>query len=67
MHEQIKNFERNESINIPPDFNYDKIQSLSAEGREKLNSIRPTTLGQAMRISGVRTTDVSALMIFMRG
>lgn len=67
MHEQMGNFERNENINIPVDFNYGKILSLSAEGKEKLSAIRPSSIGQAMRIAGVRATDISALMVYIRG
>lgn len=67
MHEQVEYFEKNEKINIPENFNYDRIQSLSAEGKEKLRAIRPASVGQAMRIAGVRPTDISALMVFIRG
>lgn len=67
MFEQVEYFEKNEKINIPENFNYDRIQSLSAEGREKLTTIRPASVGQAMRIAGVRPTDISALMVYIRG
>jgi tRNA uridine 5-carboxymethylaminomethyl modification enzyme len=50
---------------IPDSFNYDKIQSLSTEARQKFNKIRPQTLGQASRISGVNPSDVQILMIYM--
>jgi tRNA uridine 5-carboxymethylaminomethyl modification enzyme gidA len=56
---------RLESVRIPDGFDYDKIVSLSFEGREKLKKIRPTTLSQASRISGVSPADVSVLLIFM--
>ena len=56
---------RLESVRIPDGFDYDKIVSLSFEGREKLNKIRPTTLSQASRISGVSPADVSVLLIYM--
>lgn len=56
---------RLESIRIPDGFDYDKIVSLSFEGREKLKKIRPTTLSQASRISGVSPADVSVLLIYM--
>ncbi len=50
---------------IPDNFNYDKIVSLSNESRQKFNKIKPRTLGQASRISGVNPSDVQMLMIFM--
>ncbi len=50
---------------IPGTFNYDKILSLSNEARQKFNKIRPQTLGQASRISGVNPSDVQILMIYM--
>ena len=56
---------RLESVRIPDGFDYDKIVSLSFEGREKLKKILPTTLSQASRISGVSPADVSVLLIFM--
>lgn len=65
--EQIGNFSKNESIRIPEDFKYEKIKSLSAEALEKLKKIRPNSIGQAMRIAGVRPSDISAVMIYMRG
>jgi tRNA uridine 5-carboxymethylaminomethyl modification enzyme len=65
--EQVSNFNKNEEIKIPDDFKYEKLRSLSAEAREKLTSIRPHNLGQAMRIAGVRPSDISALLVYMRG
>ena len=65
--EQISHFVKNEEIKIPVDFKYDKIRSLSTEAREKLKKIRPNSIGQAMRISGVRPSDISAVMVYMRG
>ena len=50
---------------IPESFNYDKLLSLSSEARQKFNKIRPQTLGQASRISGVNPSDVQILMIYM--
>ncbi len=50
---------------IPDSFNYDKIVSLSNESRQKLSKVRPKTLGQASRISGVNPTDVQILMVYM--
>lgn len=56
---------RLENIRIPESFNYDKITSISFEAREKLKNIRPTTLSQASRISGVSPADISILLIYM--
>lgn len=50
---------------IPSDFDYSKITSLSTEGRQKFIKIRPRTLGQAGRISGVNPTDIQILMVYM--
>jgi tRNA uridine 5-carboxymethylaminomethyl modification enzyme len=50
---------------IPQSFNYNKISSLSNEARQKFNKIRPETLGQASRISGVNPSDVQILMVYM--
>jgi tRNA uridine 5-carboxymethylaminomethyl modification enzyme len=50
---------------IPDSLDYNKITALSAEGREKMKKIRPKTIGQASRISGVSPSDISILMIFM--
>ncbi len=54
-----------EHIRLRPDFNYENIGSLSAEAREKLTKIKPRTLGQASRISGVSPSDVSVLMVHL--
>ena len=56
---------RLESVRIPDNFDYDKIVSLSFEGREKLKKIRPVTLSQASRISGVSPADINILLIYM--
>ncbi len=50
---------------IPDSFNYDKISSLSNEARQKFKTIKPHTLGQASRISGVNPSDVQILMVYM--
>ena len=54
-----------ENIKIPSNFNYSKVQSLSTEATQKLNKIKPTTLSQASRISGVSPNDISVLMVYM--
>jgi tRNA uridine 5-carboxymethylaminomethyl modification enzyme len=54
-----------EKVKLKPDFDYKQITSLSAEGMEKLTSIKPKTLGQASRISGVSPSDISILMVYL--
>jgi tRNA uridine 5-carboxymethylaminomethyl modification enzyme len=54
-----------EDLMIPESFNYDKLQALSTEARQKLGKIKPRTLGQASRISGVNPSDVQILMVYM--
>ena len=54
-----------ENIKIPTNFNYSKVQSLSSEAIQKLNNIKPSTLSQASRISGVSPNDISVLMVYM--
>ncbi|GCD79882.1 tRNA uridine-5-carboxymethylaminomethyl(34) synthesis enzyme MnmG [Schleiferia thermophila] len=54
-----------ENLEIPYTFDYDKIQSLSSEAREKLKKIRPQTIGQAQRISGINPSDINIILIFM--
>lgn len=51
---------------IPPNIDYDKIPNIASEAREKLKSIRPTSLGQASRISGVNPADISILMVYLK-
>lgn len=54
-----------EDLTIPENFNYERVQALSAEARQKFGRIRPGTLGQASRISGVTPSDVQILMVYM--
>lgn len=54
-----------EDLIIPDSFSYDKLNALSTEARQKLEKIKPKTLGQASRISGVNPSDVQILMVFM--
>jgi len=54
-----------EELAIPESFDYKKIQALGNEAREKLIKVKPTTLGQASRISGINPSDVQILMVYM--
>jgi len=54
-----------ENFRISADFDYTRIKALSAEGREKLMRVKPETLGQASRISGVSPSDISVLTIYL--
>ena len=54
---------RLEKIKIPQKFKYENVKSISSEGRQKLSEIRPKTIGQASRISGVSPSDISVLLI----
>ncbi len=54
-----------ENLSIPENFNYDKLNALSNEARQKFKKIKPVTLGQASRISGVNPSDVQILMVYM--
>ena len=59
-------FSRKENMMIPPDFDYDALRGLSAESREKLKQIRPASVGQAQRISGLRVSDIALLMMGLK-
>jgi len=56
---------RLENVRIPDGFDYTKLKSLSYEAREKLEEIRPVTISQASRISGVSPSDISVLLVYM--
>ncbi len=57
--------QRLENVRIPDNFDYSKLKSLSFEAREKLESIRPVTISQASRISGVSPADISVLLVYL--
>ncbi len=63
---EVKRFASLESIRIADDFDYDSVSGMSAEGIEKCKQIRPRSIGQASRISGLRTTDVAVLMVHVK-
>ncbi|HBG70402.1 MAG: tRNA uridine-5-carboxymethylaminomethyl(34) synthesis enzyme MnmG [Bacteroidetes bacterium GWF2_43_63] len=59
-------FDKFENVKLPPDFDYHKITNISWEGRDKLNRIRPATVAQASRISGVSPADIAVLIGWLR-
>ena len=61
----IKRLAQNESVRIPPSFGFNECRALSSEARDKLSVVRPETLGQASRISGVSPADVGVLAVFL--
>ncbi|MDZ7271202.1 MAG: tRNA uridine-5-carboxymethylaminomethyl(34) synthesis enzyme MnmG [candidate division KSB1 bacterium] len=63
--EQMERFQRLEGLRIPAEFEYEKLVGLSAEAREKLQAVRPVSLGQASRIPGVRQGDIAVLMVHL--
>src|SRR5690606_3374651 len=63
--EIVNKMKRMEEQEINPDFDYDTLVSLSKEAREKLFKVKPRTLGQASRISGVSPSDISVLMVHL--
>ena len=63
--ENAKKLKRLEYVKIPEDINYFKFSSLSNESKEKLNEIRPVDIGQASRISGIKPSDISILLIYL--
>ena len=63
--ELVSKMSQLEDLMIPDNFNYEKLVSLSNEARQKFTKIKPRTLGQASRISGVNPSDVQILMVFM--
>ncbi|MFW5801826.1 MAG: tRNA uridine-5-carboxymethylaminomethyl(34) synthesis enzyme MnmG [Spirochaeta sp.] len=65
---QIERFQKIEKIKIPEGYNFDAVEGLSNEAREKFRKIQPVSVGQASRISGIRNSDIAVLMVaFGRG
>jgi tRNA uridine 5-carboxymethylaminomethyl modification enzyme len=62
---QVENFKKMENKKIPEDIDYDKIYGLRTEAKEKLKKIRPESIGQASRISGVNPADITILLIYL--
>lgn len=64
--EEAKKYQEYEDIKLNENIDYQTVDNLALEAREKLNKIKPTSLGQAMRISGVNPSDISILMIYLK-
>lgn len=65
-HEMVKEMKNREGMVIPATIEYDKLKSLSSEGVAKLSKVRPETLGQASRISGVSQSDLAVLLVYLK-
>ena len=63
--ESIERANRLEKIKIAKNFEYSKLHSISSEAKEKLNNIKPMTIGQASRISGVAPADINVLLVYL--
>ena len=66
QYENIERLEKYEETKIPLTFNYLILKSLSTEGREKLHKVKPRSIGQASRISGVTPSDISILLVYLK-
>lgn len=62
---QVEQFRKKEARKIPEDINYDLVNNLRTEAKQKLELYRPINIGQASRISGVSPSDISVLMIYL--
>ena len=63
---QVKKFKKLEEKLLPENINYDELNGISLEGRQKLNKFKPRSIGQASRISGVSPADVSVLLVYLQ-
>ena len=63
--DQVQKMDKIENVRLKPDFDYFSLPSLSTEARQKLSKIKPQTLGQASRISGISPSDISVLMVYL--
>ena len=63
--QQVKQFKKLEEKKIPEDINYDEVMGLRIEARQKLAAIRPVSIGQASRISGVSPADVNMILVHL--
>ncbi|MGD8779852.1 MAG: tRNA uridine-5-carboxymethylaminomethyl(34) synthesis enzyme MnmG [Ignavibacteria bacterium] len=66
QHEMIAKMNKLEKVRIPENFDFQNIKTISLEGREKLHKIKPRSIGQASRISGVSPSDISILLVYLK-
>ena len=66
QYEAVSKLEKYEATKIPLNFDFTKIKQLSTEGREKLNKVKPRSIAQASRISGVTPSDISILLVYLK-
>ncbi len=66
QYDMIEKMEKLDTVTIPLNFDFKKIKQISLEGREKLNKIKPRSIGQASRISGVSPSDISILLVYLK-
>lgn len=64
--EQVEKFKKLETKILPEDINYEDLNGISLEGRQKLNKFKPRSIGQASRISGVSPADISVLLVYLQ-
>ena len=64
--QQVENFKKMENKKIPNDFDYDKVQNLRIEARQKLKKFKPENIGQASRIIGVSPADIAVLVVYLK-
>ena len=64
---EVHKMEKSENTKIPEDFDYDSLHNLASEAKQKLKEVRPDTIGQASRISGVNPADISILTMYLKG
>ena len=65
-YKEVEKLEKLESKVIPDDINYDNVHNLASEARQKLSKVRPKTIAQASRISGVNPVDISVLSVYLK-
>ncbi|GAB4365468.1 MAG: tRNA uridine-5-carboxymethylaminomethyl(34) synthesis enzyme MnmG [Spirochaetales bacterium] len=65
QNQEVERFHKLENRQIPSDFDYDILEGLSSEARQKLKTIRPISIGQASRISGIRVSDIALLTLYL--
>ena len=63
---EIEKMLKLENKKIPADINYENVRNIATEAKQKLEKIRPITIGQATRISGVNTADISMLLVYLK-